>query len=619
MSFIRRLRERRMIQIALSYIGAAWVVMEVIDQFVDRAIVPELLYRIVLIWMLAGVPAALLIAWHHGEKGKQRAPLSEIVVLLLLCLCATGLSAVTVSRQRAAENLKASADNPLEMRRLAVLYFKDETPAASYQYLADGLTESLITELAQVRELSVISRNGSAQFRDSDLDADSIAQLLGVGTVVDGTIDQDGEALRVHLRIVDGQSGQVFRRASFERPSSEILALRDSLTQQAAQMLRAWLGQEIRVREAALSTSNVAAWSTLQRAEKSRKDAEALLRQNNAEQAQQAFDLADSLLARAEQLDAAWPDPSVGRADISYRRARLAQSSPPDAVRLVQSGLAHVEEALRRARNNARALELRGTMNYYVWLLQVTADPLERARLRESAKTDLEAAVTFDPRLAGAHATLSHLNYTDDIANAVVAAQRAYEEDAYLEVANVVLWRLFNGSLELAQFASAQRWCSEGARRFPADYRFVQCQLRLLSTPALEPDINQAWLLLARQDSLTPAPRLAFEHTRGEMIVGGVIGRSARSHTAGTALGDSARAVLTRARQTITPQMDPAGELLTVEAYMRVLADDDDEAIALLERVKARAPEQFTNRTEVGWWWRDLQDHPKFRKLFGLN
>ena len=84
----------------------------------------------------------------------------------------------------------------------------------------------------------------------------------------------------------------------------------------------------------------------------------------------------------------------------------------------------------------------------------------------------------ISPSQAGAWATLSHLKYqTGNLVDVKLAAQRAYEEDAYLSNADVVLSRLFFASYDLGQFPDAEHWCEVGQRRFPADVKFVECQL----------------------------------------------------------------------------------------------------------------------------------------------
>jgi TolB-like protein len=608
--FITELRERRLVQIALSYAGASWILLEVVNQMVERSIVPELVYKVVLAWVVFGFGAALLIGWHHGEKGKQQAPLSEWLVLGVLALLAVGFSGSTVSSHFTAVQLAASAENTLDMRRVAVLYFEDAT-GGDQQFLADALTEDLIAELSQVPVLSVISANGSRQFRDSGLAPDSIGKLLKAGTVVEGRLDLRRENARITITLVDAQSGATIQRTTLERPLDDPLALRESVVEETSRVLRMWIGNEVRVRQSALATTSPRAWLLTQRAEKLRKDGEDLLRKQNDAQALEAFQQADAMLMEAERLDGVWAHPPALRAVIAYRLARLESGDPAAAVRRIETGLPHAEEALRRDRTHARALEMRGSLNYLKWLLRVEQDPRAQDALVSSARNDLEMATRYDRLLASAHATLSHLyGRTESLPEMMVAANRAMEVDAYLENIDVIIWRMYNVAEGLQQFAEARRWCERGADQFPDNYRFVNCSMRLMYLPGSTPDIPVAWQLLDRLGQLVPQADLEFEVVRGEVIMAAILGRAG--------LPDSARSVLQRASERITAQLDPHEELLEQRAYATLLTGDHDGAVALLARAAAANPGTF-GRGESSWLWRDLESHPRYRRLIGLD
>ncbi|HEX4627466.1 MAG TPA: serine/threonine-protein kinase [Gemmatimonadales bacterium] len=499
----------------------------------------------------------------------------------------------------------------LDPRHVAVLYFDDLSPDHALGYLADGITEALIADLSQVQPLAVISRNGVTPYRGRSAPPDSIARALAVGTLVQGSVEQNGERFQVTVKLVDGSSGADFKRASFDQRAGDLLRMRDSLAGRVADFLRERLGEEVRLRAARLGTSNVTAWSLRARAEKSQKDAVAALGRNDAGATLAALHQADSLAALAEEADAQWFEPIVFRGQIAYRRARLAET-PREAVGWVQVGLDHAERALRRAPTDASALELRGTLRYFRWTLHVTPDPAAAQALLESARQDLEAAVQQDPSRAAAYSTLSHLYYqVDDVAAAVIAARRAYEADAYLSVASDVLWRLFIGSLDLEQFSQARRWCDEAIRRFPSDYHSAECQLTLMTTPAVTPDVARAWQLVALLDSVAPPASQQYLRIESRLKAGGVIARAG--------LKDSARHVLDRAGATRTSSADPAQELLGWEAYERILLGDRDAAIALLTRYAAANPGHFERGKDIGWMWRDLRDDPRFKALLGTQ
>jgi serine/threonine-protein kinase len=503
----------------------------------------------------------------------------------------------------------------LDLRRLAVLYFDDLSRDHSLGYLSDGITEALIADLSRVQPLVVISRNGVGPYRGEAVAPERIAQTLAVGSLVQGTVEQLGDRFHVSVRLVDGMSGVDFMRASFDQPVGGLLGLiRDSLATRVAEFLRQRLGEQVRLRGTRLGTTSVAAWSLGERAERIRKDAEAALRHGGAQgtaTAMTAFQQADSVAALAEAADERWVEPIVFRGQLAYRRSRLAET-PREAVSWIELGLSHAGRALRLAPNDATALELRGTLRYFRWTLRLTPDPAAAQALLGSARQDLEAAVQADPSLASAHSTLSHLYYQyDDVAAAVLAARRAYEADAYLSVATEILSRLFLGSLDLEQFSQAERWCNELTRRFARDYRSADCRLTLMTTPAFAPDVRQAWQLVAAIDSLTPAARRPFVGSKARLMAGGVIARSG--------LADSARQVLDRAHAALTPAVDPGQELLGVEAYQRILLGDRDQAIALVQRYAAANPGHFERGKDIGWWYRDLRNDPRFKALIGAH
>jgi len=484
----------------------------------------------------------------------------------------------------------------LAQNRVAVLYINDASRDSSLRYLADGLTEALIDRLSAIGALDVVSRNGVAPFRGRDVPRDSIARALAAGTLVEGEVEPVGPRARVTIRLVDGPSGVEVRHQSFELPMGAPLVIRDSLVSQAAVFLRERLGDEVRLREQRTSTSSVDAWTLVQRAERLRKDADA-----RPSEALGLLARADSVLAQAERADPKWVDPIILRGQLLDRRARLTRSLPS-----LEEGLGHADRAIALAPGDPRAIELRGTLRYRKWFLFRPADPREAAALLDDARKDLERATTVDPNLASAFATLSHLYYqTKDLQAAALAARRAYEEDAYLTNAADIISRLFFTSYDLDQQRQAQRWCQEGIRRFPRDWRFSQCQLYMM-TRLESPDVPRAWTVLAAIDSLSPPAQRTLLHLESKMLVAAIIARAG--------LRDSTHHVIASSQG--TPEIDPEHDLVALEAFVRTLLGEQDEAIRLLQRYVAANPEHsFRTGGDISWWWWDLQKLPGFQAL----
>ena len=525
-------------------------------------------------------------------------------------LLAAGLAAWPLWRRPQGD--AAYGARGFDPRRVAVLYFHDLSPDRSLGFAADGLTEALIDQLGQVRALDVVSRNGVMTVRGADPPLDSVARVFAAGTIVTGSVERVGEKLRVGVRMRDGNSGVDVHRRSFEQPTTNVLQVRDELAQSVAEFLRKRLGEEVRLRALRGGTKSVPAWSLLQRAGRVKRDADASALRDSAAVAARDYARADTLLAQAEALDPRWSEPSALRAELAYARARLDRR-PLAAKPWIEQGLVHAERALQLEPRSAGALAARGTLRYWRFLQGLVPDRREGDALIDSAEADLRAAVTMEPSRAAAWSFLSHLYYykRDDKIGSRLAAQRAYEEDAYLSAADGILWRLFATSYDLGQFPDATRWCEEGARRFPENHRFVECQLWNLSTPSTGPDPARAWQLLTELRRLTPKRDSVYEDHLGRMAVAAVLAR------AGAA--ESARRLMVAARA--DPDVDPPRELVKFEAFARTLLDtpgDRNEAIRLLKLyLSAHRAHHAADEHNEHWWWNSLRDDPRYVEITG--
>lgn len=611
----QELRERRLFRITAGYLAGGWLVLQGADMLAGRDIISELAYRLILLGYLAGIPGSLVVGWYHGEKGAQRLTLREVGMLTLLG-AGTVAAAAGVVREHETAPETLAANSELDLRRIAVLPFENLSGREEVSPIAEGLTESIVGRLRQVNQLEVVSENRVRQLRDSALSPDSIASRLRVGTVVTGAITGSGGQLRVTTRLLDGNSGGLVERRVVPVSRDELLSARDSLSVLLSRDLREWIGQELTYRTQRAGTEDATAWVLLQRGEDLLRQARSAARHGQGDTARILFDRADSTLAMAEATDTTWADPTVGRARVAYRRARALLQVDGDrhrAIASLQTGREHADRALSRTSGHPKARELRGTIRYTLYHVGGVSDPERREALIEAAREDLEAAVDADPELASAFSTLSHLYYQPqvrDLVNVALSARRAYEADAYLQEADGVLWRLSQAHLDLGQFSQARRWCEEGRDRFPEDYRFWLCRLRLMTTPELAPNVSEAWRLAAAVDSLATAARRPVRQIEleAEMRVAAVLARAGFS--------DSARAVLSRARSQVTPEVDPGDFLLSPAAHARVLLGDEEGAIDLLSRyVSANPGHEFSVAGEISWRWRPLQDHPEFRRI----
>ena len=497
----------------------------------------------------------------------------------------------------------------LDPHNVAVLYFEDLSGDHHLGYLADALTEALIKDIGTVRALDVISANGVAPFRAAALSTDSIASALRAGTVVKGTVEGVGDQVHVVIRLFDGNSGLGNGDQKFDLPASNPLVLRDSVVGAVAGLLRARVGEEVRLRRQREGTGSVPAWTLVQQAMKSRRDAERDAAAGDTARSSFAFRNADSLLTAAAAIDAQWLEPVQQRADLALARA-LATNDRLAATPSLDSGVVLAGEVLSKDAKSAFGLETMGRLRYRRWELQLAKNPREAAAILDSAEADLKAAVDADPTLANAWSVLSAVyNQKDNFVDAKLAARRAYEEDAYLTGADRVLWRLYATSYDLEQFAEAKQWCDEGRRRFPKSPQFVRCRLWLQTASTVAPDPADAWGSLGTLEPLVAPARWPLQRREAEMLVAASLARAG--------VKDSARHMLERARS--GPDVDPQGQLLTVEAFVRTLfgdRTDTDEAFNLLRRYLTSNPAHRAGFVESqSWWWRELKRDPRYKEL----
>ncbi|MES1258955.1 MAG: hypothetical protein ABUL71_00065, partial [Gemmatimonadota bacterium] len=528
----------------------------------------------------------------------RRTPVMIGAAVLLL---AGGFAAWKVAGHGSARTTASGAD----AKRIAVLYFEETKPSDSLRTLADGLTENLIQNLGMVQGLSIISRGGVEAYRDAKISPDSVARALGAGTLVRGTVERDKDKIHVTVHLADAGSNTDLTGSpqSFDLPAADLTAVRDSTVQKAATMIRSGIGSEVLLRQQRQGTSNADAWLALQRGER--------LAQGGNSAA------ADSVLASAEKLDSKWPDPIIERARIAYLESR-AGATPEAKDSAIQRGMGHIERALAIDPQNADALELRGNLKYWRWLVPLESDKAKANKLISDARADLEKATQINPNQAGAWASLSHLYYNVSdvpLATINIAATNAWNADAFLSSAALVLQRLFLSSYDLADWTQAKHWCDETQRRFPASYQAPRCKLFLLTAKNVSPavakaSIGEAWHLADSVTAIIDEKKRPFQRLNSDLLVAMVIAKAG--------LNDSAKHVLDRSRG--SSEIDKPRDLLQFAAYVDILLGDKKQAINdLTGFISAMPGRKDSFASGSGWWYDDLKSLPDWKSLTGAN
>jgi DNA-binding SARP family transcriptional activator/TolB-like protein len=610
-SLWREVRTRRVFQVGLLYLGASWLAMQAADMLIERGLLPNSFFSVLLLVLVAVLPIALILAWAYEQPPGERwaslirkvGPLHVLAALFaaaLLLLPARFL--INREAQETAPLTEAGAPPP--PTSIAVFYFDDHSEGEQLGYLAEGLTEHVIHELAQVSALDVKSRNAVKPFRNGRIGTDSAASLLGVGTLVEGSVFGTREHVRITVQLVNANTLVHTRSTQIDGSAEDPFALLDGVGTAIARKLRTWLGVEVRLREMRAGTQDRVAWERVQRAQTLLEETKDLVATGDTAEAARAFGFADQLLADAEEAAPDWIEPIVARAELASAAAEdFAPADRTYDIGWVQRGMGHADRALGLAPDDPGALEARGTLLAYRAAMadeQAAADSL----FSEAAAT-LRRAVELDATRASAWSKLSRvLQRQAEFAGAKWAAEHAYEEDAFLADAPRILFLLCQNSLELREWAEVTRWCSEGRRRFPDRGSFVAAELSALAGPeGPEPDVEKAWQLGEKMLELSEPQRQLERRPRILMEVAAVLARAGER--------DSARAVIDLARTALVGT-DPETDYY--EANARLHLGETERALELLAVYLEAVPSE-RGYMASDWWWERLWDDPRFQRL----
>ncbi|MFN0086124.1 MAG: winged helix-turn-helix domain-containing tetratricopeptide repeat protein [Blastocatellia bacterium] len=130
-------------------------------------------------------------------------------------------------------------------RSIAILPLKDLSNLPGEDYFVDGVTESLITELAKMRELKVIARTSSFAFKGKETDTREIGRRLGVVTLLEGSLRRDEGGIRIAVRLINAEDGRVLWTGDFARPLKDIAVVQDEIGCSVAETLKTVLCRDL--------------------------------------------------------------------------------------------------------------------------------------------------------------------------------------------------------------------------------------------------------------------------------------------------------------------------------------------------------------------------------------
>lgn len=320
--FVAELRRRNIYKVAIAYAIVAWLLIQIATQTFPIFEIPSWCVRLVIVLLLLGFPIAMILAWAYEltpegikrtedvapEKSIKRATnrkLNSLIIGVLLCAIA-----FLVFQRFQRGNGPSAWDTP--ERSIAVLPFDNFSDGKENAFFAEGIQDDILTSLAKIQDLKVISRTSVMPYRGAGKNnLRQIAEALGVVYVLEGSVRSGGNRVVVSVQLIDARNDHHLWANRYDRPLADSLGLQGELAAEIAGELRATLSPEEKVRVETKPTDNPDAYVLYLKAR---------AYESNPDRLFEDFSVAERLYSEAIQHDPAF---ALAHARLSATIARI--------------------------------------------------------------------------------------------------------------------------------------------------------------------------------------------------------------------------------------------------------------------------------------------------------
>jgi len=251
MNFLSELKRRNVYKVAVAYIIAGWAVSQGIAQVFPVFDVPNWVIRLIVLFIIIGLPIALVLAWmfeltpqgimrtEAADAMPQAArPKKHVWIYVVVIGAAISIGLFFLGRYTAGNKTAAATPNELPAKSIAVLPFVDLSPAKDQEYFCDGISEEILDALAKVEGLRVVARTSSFSFKAKNADVAEIAQKLNVQNILEGSLRREGNRIRITAQLVNAHDGFHIWSDTFERELGGVFAVQDEITRSIVDALK---------------------------------------------------------------------------------------------------------------------------------------------------------------------------------------------------------------------------------------------------------------------------------------------------------------------------------------------------------------------------------------------
>ena len=261
--FLTELKRRNVYKVAIAYAVVAWLLMQIATQVFPFLEIPNWAIRLVIMLIVIGFPIALVIAWAfeltpEGIKRAEAVDEAEkrsrgavwIYIVVIAAVLSVGLFVLgRYSAQRSISNevgagkrLPATQVNhSISEKSLAVLPFANLSGNPENAYFAAGIQDEIITRLAKIGQLKVISCLSTQRFKSAPDDLPAIANQLGVANILQGSVQRTADTVRVNVQLVKADTDNHLWADTFDRKLTDVFQIESDIAKTIAEKLQAKL------------------------------------------------------------------------------------------------------------------------------------------------------------------------------------------------------------------------------------------------------------------------------------------------------------------------------------------------------------------------------------------
>lgn len=274
MTLFEELKRRNVLRMTGAYLALGWMVTQVTATVAPALEMPDWTLKLV-VWLgIAAFPLVVAFAWvfeltPDGFRRESELPPSTsrndqaARRLDYITIGMVGVAVLLLGAQRVLAPDKASSAASSRGRSIAVLPFDNLTADSAQSYFADGITADLITDLARLPGLVVIGRNSSFSYKGRSVRPQQVAEELGVRYLLEGSIQRQGDRLRINAQLVDASAGKHLWADRYEGMAGDVFALQDKVIGEILSALRLELSDDRSTAIGRGETTDPAAYDSL--------------------------------------------------------------------------------------------------------------------------------------------------------------------------------------------------------------------------------------------------------------------------------------------------------------------------------------------------------------------